>query len=260
MEEGTVLYEREGHVAWITLNRPQAMNARNNTLRRELVRALKGARDDDEVYVMVITGVGDKAFCAGADISEFTTLKPAGWLKKRYGTESDLRYIREIPKPVIAMVNGYAIGGGFELAMACDIVIASEDALFAQREIRVGVIPGGGGTQILPRLVGEKRAKELVFTGRSITAKEAYELGVVNRVVPKERLREATKEFIGHLLKQSPLILQLAKVAINRSLETDFFAGLLSETDLFSLCFSTADQKEGARAFIEKQTPKYKGE
>ncbi len=255
----SIIYEKSEHVAWITLNRPEVMNARNEKLRKELVEALINARDDDEIYVIVITGAGDKAFCAGADISEFTTLQPMDWIKKRYGWESDLKYIREIPKPVIAMVNGYAIGGGFELAMACDIVIASEDAVFAQRELRVGVIPGGGGTQVLPRIIGEKRAKELIFTGKSITAKEAYEIGIVNMVVPKKQLKEATEEFVKVLLKQSPVILQLAKIAINRSMETSLYAGLLSETDLFSLCFSTEDQKEGAKAFLERRKPHYKG-
>lgn len=255
----TIIYEKKHRVAWVTLNRPEVLNARNDQLRRELIQALKQARDDEEVSVIVITGAGDKAFCAGADISEFLELTPAEWLRRRYAGESDYLYIRQIPKPVVAMVNGYAFGGGFELAMACDIVIASENARFSQREIRVGVIPGGGGTQVLPRLIGEKRAKEIVFTGKDISAKEALELGLVNKVVPREKLREAVEEFVNILLKQSPIILGLAKLAINRSLETTLMAGLASETDLFSLCLSTEDQKEGAKAFFEKRKPEYKG-
>jgi enoyl-CoA hydratase/carnithine racemase len=175
------------------------------------------------------------------------------------GKKRPIEMTREIPKPIIAMVNGLALGAGCELAMACDIIIASETAKFGQPEIRVGLIPGGGGTQVLPRLVGEKKAKELVFTGDMITAEEALRIGLVNRVVPKERLREAVEEFVGALAKRSPIILKLAKLAVNKSLETPLSAGLAYESDLCALCFGTEDLKEGAKAFAEKRTPNYKG-
>lgn len=254
-----IIYEKRDHVAWVTLNRPEVLNARNEQLREELLQALKQAAADEDVYVIVITGTGNKAFCAGADIREFEKLTPTEWLRRRYGAESDLVYIRKIPKPVIAMVNGYALGGGFELAMACDVVIASDNARFGHREVGVGIIPGGGGTQLLPRLIGEKKTKELIFTGMDISAEEALQLGLVNKVVPKEKLREAVEQFIAILLKQSPLILGLAKLAINRSFETAFSVGLACEIDLFSLCLGTEDQKEGVHAFLEKRQPSYKG-
>lgn len=254
----TIIYEKKDHVAWITLNRPEVLNAQNNQLRREFVQALETARDDDDVYVVVVTGAGDRAFSAGADITEFASLYPADQLKKR-GTKTHYDLIREMPKPVIAMVNGYALGGGCEITLACDIVIASENAQFGQPEIRVGIIPGGGGTQVLPRLIGEKKAKELVFTARIISAQEALQLGLVNQVVPKEKLRETVEEFVSTLLKRSPVILKLAKMAINKSLETTLSTGLAYEKDLFAICFGTEDQKEGARAFLEKRDAVYKG-
>ena len=167
--------------------------------------------------------------------------------------------IRDMPKPVIAMVNGLALGGGCELTMACDIVIAADDAQFGQTELRVGIIPGGGGTQILPRLVGEKKAKELVFTGRMISAEEALKLGMINQVVPHDKLRETTERFVQDILKNSPAIIKLAKIAINKSLETPLSAGMSYERDLFALCFGFEDQKEGAKAFLEKRKPIYKG-
>ena len=164
-----------------------------------------------------------------------------------------------MPKPVVAAVNGLALGGGCELVLACDIVIAADSAKLGQPEIRVGVIPGCGGTQVLPRLMGEKRAKELIFTGRMMTADEALAYGIVNQVVPLAELREATEKFVGDLLRNSPAILKLAKIAVNKSLETPLSVGMSYERDLFALCFGTDDQKEGAEAFLEKRKPTYTG-
>ena len=254
----TILHERSGNVAWITLNRPEARNAMNGKMREELIRVLDAAKDDQEVHVIVLTGAGDKAFCAGGDISEFPKLSSSDQLG-RHGAMHPLILVRQIPKPVVAMVNGLALGGGCETVLACDIAIASESAKFGQPEIRVGVIPGAGATQVLPRLIGEKRAKELIFTGGLISAAEAFAMGFVNKVVPQEKLKETTEEFVSVLLKQSPVILKLAKLAVNRSLETTLSTGLAAERDIFALCFGTEDQKEGARAFIEKRQPKYKG-
>ncbi|MEM3731239.1 MAG: enoyl-CoA hydratase-related protein [Candidatus Bathyarchaeia archaeon] len=254
----TIIYEKRENVAWITLNRPEVLNAQNDQMREELIQALEDARDDENIYVIVLTGAGDRAFSAGADISEFPKIVPSD-LIKRSGKLRHYDLIRSIPKPVIAAVNGYALGGGCELAMACDIIIASENATFGQPEIRVGVIPGGGGTQILPRLVGEKIAKEMIFTGKSITAQEAYRLGMINKVVPKEKLLEEVNNLVGELLKRSPIILALAKLAVNKALETTLTEGLKCETDLFKLCFSTEDQKEASKAFLEKRQPILKG-
>lgn len=257
-----IIYEKKGHVAWITLNRPEARNAQSPSLRAELVRALELGRDDEEVWVMVITGAGEKAFSAGGDVVDFPQ-NPVDFMEKIgmqvKGKKRPIEVVREIPKPIIAMVNGLAVGGGCELAIACDIIIASDDARFGQPEIKVGLIPGGGGTQVLPRLVGEKKAKELVFTGNIISAEEALRIGLINRVVPKEKLREATEQFVNSLLEKSPLILKFAKMAINRSLETSLSAGLAYESDLCAICFSTEDIKEAGRAFVEKRAPRYKG-
>lgn len=256
-----LIYEKKDHVAWITLNRPDVRNAQDPIIRGEIVRALELGRDDEEVYVMVITGAGE-AFSAGGDISGFPQ-GPVDFMEKIgqqvKGTKRPIELAREIPKPIVAMVNGLALGAGCELAMACDIIIASENAKFGQPEIRVGLIPGGGGTQVLPKLVGEKKAKELVFTGDIISAEEALRIGLVNRVVPKEKLRENVEEFVETLTKRSPIMLKFAKMAINKTLETSLSVGLAYESDLCAICFSTEDIKEGAKAFAEKRPPVYKG-
>ncbi len=254
----TIIYEKKTNVAWIILNRPEVFNAQSDELRTELVVALEQAAEDDEIYAVVITGAGEKAFSAGADISQFPTRVCADIIKTK-GKKRPFEMIRDMPKPVIAMVNGLALGGGCELTMACDIVIAADNAQFGQTEIRVGIIPGGGGTQVLPRLVGEKKAKEMVFTGRMISAEEALKLGMINQVVPHDKLRETTESFINDLLRNSPAIIKLAKIAINKSLETPLTAGMSYERDLFALCFGFEDQKEGAKAFLEKRKPSYKG-
>jgi enoyl-CoA hydratase/carnithine racemase len=178
---------------------------------------------------------------------------------KAKGTKRAVDLLREVPKPAIAMVNGLALGGGCELAMACDMIVASENAMFGQPEINVGVIPGAGGTQILPRLVGEKKAKELIFTGVMIPAQEALSLGLVNKVVPLDKLRETVLELVKAMLRHSPVIMKLAKLAINKSLDVSLTTGLDYERDLFAICFGTEDQKEGSKAFLEKRKPAYKG-
>jgi enoyl-CoA hydratase/carnithine racemase len=259
MNLDTITYDKKENVVWITLNRPEVLNAQNETLLSELSSALEEANKDDEVYVIVLTGAGNKAFSAGGDIREFVNWFPIDHIKKLKGVKRSYELIREIPKPVIAMVNGLALGGGCELAMACDIIIASERARFGQPEINVGVIPGGGGTQMLPRLVGEKKAKELIFTGEFISAEEALRFGLVNRIVPEEKLQEAVEELIRKLKSKSPAILRLAKLSINKSLETPLSVGLASETDFFAMCCGTEDQKEGAKAFLEKRNPRYVG-
>ena len=253
-----IIYEKKEGVAWITLNRPEVMNAQNDALRFELIEGLDEARDDDEVFAIVITGAGEKAFSAGGDISRFPTWTPVD-VNKKFAVRRPQTMIRDIPKPVIAMVNGLALGGGNELAMACDIIYASDNAKFGQPEGNLAVIPGAGGTQMLPRLIGEKRAKQLIFTGDVITADEALKLGLVNKVVPKDKLKEAVEEFLKKIRSKSPAILGFAKIAVNKSLEMPLSAGIRAELDLFSMCFGTEDQKEGAKAFLEKRKPTYKG-
>jgi len=259
MKFETIIYEKKENIAWITLNRPEVLNAQSQAMLNEVTTALEQAKDDDEVWVIVLTGAGDRAFSAGADISEFPAWTPIDVIKKLKGVRRPFEFIREIHKPVIAMVNGFALGGGCELAMACDMIVASENARFGQPEISVGVIPGGGGTQVLARLVGEKKAKELVFTGDFISAEEALRFGLINKVVPKEKLRESVEELVGKLKSKSPAILKFAKLAVNKSLEGSLSVGMASETDLFAACFGTQDQKEGAKAFLEKRAPSYTG-
>ena len=243
----------------ISINRPEVMNALNLEVRKELLKVLAGAEKDDSVRALVITGVGDKAFSAGADIKMFQTMTP--FLAKEYLkiTKSASDRIENFPKPVIAAVNGYAIGGGLELAMSCDIIIASEDAKFGQGEINVGIIPGVGGTQRLPRLVGVKKAKEMIFTGDLIDAKSALEIGLVNSVVAKADLMESVEKLVAKIVTKSPLVLRLAKQALNRSV-AGLKEGLDYESALFALCFASKDQKEGANAFLEKRKPKFQGD
>jgi len=254
----TVLYETADHVAWITLNRPDKFNAQSDELRVEMTKALERASFDDDAYLVVITGSGDQAFSAGADIDEFPTRYPHDamvYKARRRPHET----IREMPKPVIAMVNGLALGGGCELVLAADLAVAADTAKFGQTEIRVGVIPGCGGTQVLPRLMGEKRAKELIFTGRLIDAEEALQYGIVNKVVPAAELRAATEKLVSDLLRNSPAILKLAKAAVNKALDLPLSVGMNYEREMYAMCFGTEDQKEGAKAFLEKRKPSYVG-
>jgi len=254
----TIIYEVEEKVAWITLNRPKALNAQNNLMRKELILALDDARTDRKVVVIVITASGEKAFCVGLDVTEVPVVNSADLLQLR-GPRTVDELIREVCKPVIAAVNGYALGGGCELAMACDIIIASENAKFGQPEIKMGIIPGSGGSQMLPRLIGEKKAKELIFTGRSITADEALALGLINRVVPQANLRAAVEELSKDIAKNSPLTLGFAKLAVNKSMENHLSSGLICEKDISIACFGTEDQKEAVKAFLEKREPVFKG-
>ena len=259
MDFENIIYEKKDNVAWITLNRPKALNSQNLALLNETTAALEKARDDDEVYVIVLTGAGDRAFSAGADINMFLAWGPADAMMWSKMTRRPYEFIREIPKPVIAMVNGLALGGGCEIAMACDIIIASDNARFGQPEVNVGVIPGAGGTQILPRLVGEKKAKEMIFTCDQISAEEALRLGLVNKVVPADKLKETVEEMIAKIKSKSPIIIKIAKLAVNRSLETTLSVGMQCESELFGTVFGTQDQKEGAKAFLEKRPAKYTG-
>ena len=256
-----IIYEEKDGVAWITLNNPERYNALDYEMRKELIEALKKASNNEDIRVVVIKGSG-KAFCAGGDIRSFAEWTPQDALKfmKEVGTALVIsKVIRDMPKPVIALVHGYCLGAGFELAQSCDLIIASEDALFGQPEVKVGLIPGGGGTQRLPRLVGEKKAKEIIFTGRMVPASELEKLGLVNKVVTQDKLLETVNEYIEKIKSRSPVIIAAAKDAINASLNMSLDEGFLYEAQVFSRLFSTEDQKEGARAFLEKRKPVWKG-
>jgi len=256
-----VIYSKKNGVATITINRPEARNALNAQTRIELKQALDDIAADNEVKVVIITGAGEGAFCAGADLRELqdkTPLQARGHVKSFSRIVVDT--VANLEKPVIAAVNGHALGGGLELALACDIIVASENAKFGLPEINVGLMPGGGGTQRLPRRIGIARAKELILTGGLIDALEAERIGLVNKVVSRDKLPDAVNEVAQKLVSKSPLMLKLAKASINLSEKTSLSEGMAYELEALSLCFSTLDQKEGIRAFFEKRSPLFKGE
>ncbi|HXF85067.1 MAG TPA: enoyl-CoA hydratase-related protein [Anaerolineales bacterium] len=252
----SILVEKRGRVGLITLNRPQALNALNNQLMLELMEALETFDKDDAVGAMVITG-SEKAFAAGADIKEMAD-KSAQQMK-------DLDYvavfgrIRDIQKPIIAAVSGWALGGGCELALSCDMIVASESAKFGQPEITIGVIPGAGGTQRLTRAVGKALAMEMILNNRTLTAQEAYQFGMVNRVVPVEGYLNEALKLAEEIASRAPLAVRAAKKMINRAYDSFLTEGLAEEKQEFYNLFDTEDQKEGMRAFIEKRKPTWTG-
>lgn len=254
----TILVEKRGAVAVLTINRPDKLNALNSQVHREGVAALDELRKDDSLRVLVITGAGEKSFIAGADISEFAGKTP---FEQRSGFNERTLFnsLDSFPKPVIAMINGFALGGGCELALACDIRLASEKARFGQPEINLGIIPGGGGTQRLTRLVGEGKSMEIILSGEMIDAQAAYNLGLVNHVYAPEELEAKTFEMANKISEKSPIALQMAKEAVKLASRSNLDEGLRREVDLFAVCFSTEDKEEGVAAFLEKRKPIFKG-
>jgi len=254
----TILVDRRDRVALITINRPEKRNALNIQTRAEGAAILDELRDDDSIRVVIFTGAGEKAFIAGADIAEFAGR--TGLQQRAIMLERGLfNAIDTFPKPVIAMVNGYCLGGGCELALACDIRIASDTASFGQPEINLGIIPGGGGTQRLPRLIGEGKAMEMILTGEIINAQEAFRCGLVNQVVPADHLEARTMEIANRIAEKSPIALRLAKEAVKLASRSNLDEGLRREVDLFALCFSSEDKDEGVKAFLEKRKADFKG-
>ena len=254
----TVLLEQEGRVAILTVNRPDKMNALSEGVRAEMLAHLARLESDDSVGVVVLTGAGEKAFIAGADIGEFAGRAPFDQRRAmRSPRVFDVMAI--YPKPVIAMINGYCLGGGCELAMSCDLRIASEKASFGQPEINLGLIPGGGGTQRMPRIVGSGQAMRLILSGDRIAAAEAKQIGLVDLVFAPEELRAKTLELAARIASKSPLTLKVAKEAIRASERLGIEEGLLYERDLFCLCFSSKDKEEGVAAFLEKRPAAWTG-
>ncbi len=252
-----ILIETENRIATLTINRPDKRNALNQATRDEILQVLDLLQQSD-TRVLVVTGAGDKAFIAGADIGEFegrTALTQRDVMKLRRIFDA----VEEFPKPVIAMINGFCLGGGMEFALACDIRIAADSAKLGQPEINLGIIPGGGGTQRLTRLVGEGKAMELILTGDLIDAGEARALGLVNDVVPSSQLRDRVMTLAGKIAEKSPIALRMAKEAVKCASRTNLREGLDRETDLFCLTFSSEDKAEGVRAFFEKRKAEYKG-
>jgi len=255
----TLIYEKKENVGLLTINRPEKMNAISQELTAELSLLLDEIENDDELRVIVITGAGDKAFVAGADINELVDRDAR--LGRRVSRERQEIFsrIENLHVPVIAAVNGYALGGGLELALACSIRICSEKAQFGAPEVKLGIIPGDGGTQRLPRLVGQGRAMEMIITGDFIDAQEAYRIGLVNKVFPPEKLKEEAMELAKKIASRPPLAVRYAKEAVNRSQEGDSASGFALESYLHALSCTTEDKKEGVSAFLEKRKGKFKG-
>ncbi len=255
-----IIFETEGDVAVIKFNRPKALNAININVVKDIQRALDEVESNPSVRVLILTGEGDKAFVAGADISLMVNLTPLQ-LREFSSSLHELGFRMEgLPIPVIACVNGFALGGGTEIAMASDFIYASEDAKFGQPEISLGVIPGFGGTQRLPRLVGKGMAKELCMTGALISAQEAKEIGLVNKVFPADKLWEETMKTAKLLASKGRFSIMAAKRCIDRGYDLDLRAACAVETDQFALCMASPDGKEGMTAFLEKRKPEFKGE
>ena len=254
-----VLYEKKGAIAYVTVNRPKVLNALNTPTWKDLRTAFENARDDVVVRGVILTGAGDKAFIAGADISELAHVAAfEAEQSSRFGQEV-LDLIENLGKPVVAAINGFALGGGCETAMACTIRIAVETAKFGQPEVTLGLVPGGGGTQRLPRLVGKGRALQLILSGEMISAQEAYRIGLVNEIVPAADLITRAEAILKKVASNAPIAVKFALEAANKGMDTSQSEGLLLEAAYFGLCAATEDKKEGTSAFLEKRAPQFRG-
>lgn len=259
MDYKNILFNVEDGIATITFNRPKVLNAMNFEVMTELLDAATVCENDDQIKSVILTGAGDKAFVAGADISQMQDSSTLEIQKMMELGHRALRLIETMPKPSIAAVNGFALGGGTEIALACDVRFASEKAVFGQPEILIGIIPGWGGTQRLPRLVGMGIAKELILGGGQINAQRAYEIGLVNKVCPPENLMEEARKFALKLAKLPPFALKMAKNAMNYGYDLSLDNANKLEISCIAQCFSTQDQKEGMKAFLEKRKPTFQG-
>ncbi len=254
-----LLYESSNGIVSVTVNRPKALNALNEATLRELLTLFTTLKDEAEVKVVILTGAGEKAFVAGADISEMQPIDAVSGRKFAQLGHQLAATIENLPQPVIAAVNGFALGGGCELALCCDIRLASENARFGQPEVNLGVIPGFGGTQRLARLIGKGRASELIMTGDMIDAAEAYRTGLANKVLPADELLAAAHKMATKIAAKGQIAIGFAKAALRNGLESDLTRACAQEADLFGLCFATADQKEGMQAFLEKRPAMFEG-
>ena len=254
-----VLYEKKGAIAYVTVNRPKVLNALNTPTWTDIRSAFEAAKADPSVHGVIMTGAGDKAFIAGADIGELVHVDAyEAEESSRFG-QGVLDLIESLGKPVIAAINGFALGGGCETAMACTIRIAAEHARFGQPEVKLGLVPGGGGTQRLPRLVGKGRALQLILTGETISAQEAYRIGLVNEVVPAANLIERAEAILKQIAANAPIAVKFSLQAANKGLETSQAEGLMLEASYFGICAATEDKKEGTSAFLEKRAPQFQG-
>lgn len=258
MELNNVIFEKQGNIGVLTINRPKALNALNSETLKDLNTAIDHIEKEKDLYVVILTGAGDKAFVAGADIAEMKDLNEEEG--KEFGLLGNkvFRRLENLDKPVIAAINGFALGGGCEISMACDIRIATTKAKFAQPEVGLGITPGFGGTQRLPRIVGQGKAKELIYTGDIIKADEALRIGLVNKVVEPENLMEEAMALAKKIASNAPIAVKLCKDAINRGSQVDIDSAVVIEAEDFGKCFATEDQKEGMSAFIERREKTFK--
>lgn len=260
MSYETLLYEVRKGIAYVTINRPQKLNALNRRAILELTACFEQISQAGEIAGVILTGAGEKAFVAGADINELAALTPAEARRTALLGQALMNTIEHLGKPVIAAVNGFALGGGCELAMACTLRIASENTRFGQPEVKLGIIPGYAGTQRLPRLVGKGRALEMILSGEPISAQEAWRIGLVNRVVSLSELIPSAEEVLHKIMANGPLAVRYALEAVHRGMEMAETEGEQLEASLFGLCSATGDMKEGTRAFLEKRPAQFKGE
>ena len=260
MEFENILYSKDSGIARLIINRPEKMNAMNRATRMDMARALDDVRNDDDVKVLVVSGAGGKAFIAGSDLTELSTYTPLD-MEKFMATLAQSLYTQfeQLEKPVIAMIDGNCLGGGLELALACDIRVASDRSKFGQPEILIGIMPGGGGTQRLTRLVGAGKAKEMMFTGTAIDAAEALSIGLINRICTPETLEEAVLKLAKSIARQSSLVLKWVKKSVNFAQESNLRSGLDYEALAECLLFTSQDHEEGMKAFFEKRKPVFTG-
>jgi enoyl-CoA hydratase len=259
MDYKNIIFQIEEQIATITFNRPKVLNALNEASLKEFSHAIDKVAGDEDIRVLILTGAGDRSFVAGADITEFlkfNALKAKIFSEMGHGIVSKLQ---ELPIPVIGAVNGFALGGGCEVVIACDFIYASENAMFGLPEINLGIIPGFGGTQRLPRIIGKNRAKEMIFTGKMISAAEAQVMGLVNKVCVQNQLMDEVLNVAKVIVSKGKVSLRAAKQAINTGMDVDLKTGCRIEIDAFAICLASPDAKEGTKAFLEKRPPDFKG-
>ena len=254
-----LLFQKKGAMAYVTVNRPKVLNALNMATMEELRKVFHAIKQDDEVRVVIMTGSGEKAFIAGADISELAKQDAVQGKEYTHRGQSVLNLIENLGKPVIACINGFALGGGCEIAMACTMRLASDNARLGQPEVKLGIIPGYGGTQRLPRLVGKGIAMQLVLAGEMITAQEAHRIGLVNEVIPASELIPRAEAIAQKIIANAPLAVQYAMEAVNKGMDMTLAEGLYLEATLFGVCCATEDKKEGTTAFLEKRAAQFRG-
>jgi enoyl-CoA hydratase/carnithine racemase len=255
----TVEVVKKDHFAVVTLNRPDALNALNTQMAKDIIDVMGQLSDDIDVWAVILTGLGERAFCVGADLKERKGMSKDEMIRQRALFVKAFEAVARFPKPIVAAVNGFAMGGGFEFALCCDMIVAAKEAFLGLPEVGLGIIPGGGGTQNLPRIIGKNKAKELIYTGRKISGETAFAWGIANKVAPQGELMEVVEELIREITKNAPLALQQAKRCVELGVEMDLLSGLTLEAEAYNRCLYSEDRDEGLLAFNEKRRANYQG-